>query len=91
MNDIMIGEKIEMLQMYKAYIREYEAMAKDLEYELRGELESRGVDSVEACGHKVSYKMVHSSRFDSKAFREDNPGEYGKYIVDKDYMRFEIA
>lgn len=79
-------------------IAEYKRIIEDAEDELKSlqsiaikRMEERGVAELKSDEHKASYKEVTSSRFDSKAFKDDFADIYEAYKKPSTSMRFTFA
>lgn len=48
-------------------------------------------DTIIDGAHKVTYKAVQSSRFDSNSFKKSHPDLYNQYSVVSEYKRFSIV
>ena len=84
--------------MYADLIRRLEAERDDIEAridmlkdELKDFMNSQGVSSVKAGQYKVYWTEYEMHRFDTKAFRQDNPDLYNKYEVSSKTRRFSIV
>lgn len=84
--------------MYADLIRKLEAERDDIESriemlkdELKDFMKSKGVSSVKAGQYKVYWTEFETHRFDTKAFRQENPDLYNKYEVCSKTRRFSIV
>ena len=62
-----------------------------LEADLKAQLEAWNVDEVQAGPFRVIWKMVNSSRFDSKRFKAENLNLYRLYTVQNSYRKFSVV
>lgn len=82
-----VTAKIKELKSLQALIEEAEAEAlKDQIKEAMGDGEE-----LRAGDYKVTYKIVKSSRFDSKSLKAELPEIAERYTVATEYRRFAIA
>ena len=75
----------------RAMIAELEAEAEALTDKIKSAMIERGEEVLQGDGWKASWKNVNSSRFDSKAFKADNPDLYAQYSKPTTTTRFSIA
>ena len=62
-----------------------------LEADLKAQLEAWNVDEVQAGPFRVVWKLVNSSRFDSKSFRAKYGKLYDKYTIPNSYRKFLVV
>ncbi len=62
-----------------------------LEGDLKAQLEAWNVDEVQAGPFRVVWKLVNSSRFDSKSFRAKYGKLYDKYMIPNSYRKFLVV
>ena len=62
-----------------------------LEADLKAQLEAWGVDEVKAGPFTILWKMVNSSRFDTKRFRSEYGKLYSKYMIENSYRKFIVV
>lgn len=75
----------------RAMIAELEAEAEALTDKLKGAMVERGTEAIQGDGWRATWKNVVSSRFDSKAFKADNPDLYGQYSRKTTTTRFVLS
>ena len=85
-----IIKKLDRLAELQRQIDEMSYEADEIKEQIKKELESRGEEELVAGPWKVVYKSVSSSRFDSAAFKKDNPSMYGKYLKESVSKRFHV-
>lgn len=85
-----IVKKLDRLAEIQRQIDELSYEADEIKEQMKKELESRGEEELVAGPWKVVYKSVFSSRFDSTAFKRDNPSLYGKYLKESVSKRFSV-
>ena len=62
-----------------------------LETDLKSQLEAWNVEEVQAGPFRVVWKLVNSSRFDSKSFRAKYGKLYDKYTIPNSYRKFLVV
>ena len=62
-----------------------------LEADLKAQLEAWDVEEVQAGPFRVVWKLVNSSRFDSKRFKAENGNLYSLYMIPNSYRKFSIV
>ena len=62
-----------------------------LEADLKSQLEAWNVEEVQAGPFRVVWKLVNSSRFDSKSFRAKYGKLYDKYTIPNSYRKFLVV
>jgi len=75
----------------KALADEAATAVEEVAERLKAEMEARGVEKAKAGVFEVRYQLIKGTRFDSKAFRIDEPGLFAKYSLDTENMRFMVA
>lgn len=75
----------------RAMIAELEAEAETLTDRIKSAMVDAGTEAIEGDGWKASWKNVNSNRFDSKAFRAENPELAARYMKQTITTRFLIA
>ena len=62
-----------------------------LEADLKAQLEAWDVEEVQAGPFRVVWKLVNSSRFDSKRFKAENGNLYSLYTIPNSYRKFSVV
>ena len=75
----------------RAVIAELEAEAEALTDRIKSAMVDAGTEALEGDGWKASWKNVKSNRFDSRAFRAENPELAARYMKETTTTRFLIA
>lgn len=75
----------------RAIIAELEAEAEALTDRIKSAMVDAGTEALEGDGWKASWKNVKSNRFDSRAFRAENPELAARYMKETTTTRFLIA
>lgn len=91
MSNIELNSTARDLMSVRAMIAELEAEAEALTDKLKAAMTERGEEVLQGDGWKASWKNVNSSRFDSKAFKADNPDLYQQYSKQTTTTRFTIT
>lgn len=84
----------EIMQQLAEYIRiqdETAAIIEGLKDELKSLMIETGNNVIVGVEHKASWKEIRSSRFNSKAFKADNPDMYQKYMKEIVSKRFTFS
>ena len=79
-------------------LRELKRMKEELETQIealtdgiKAYMTAENKDEISGTDWKCTWKDVQNTRFDSKAFKADNPGLYGRYSVTTTTRRFSVA
>ena len=75
----------------KAAAEEAAAAVEEVAERLKAEMEERGVEKAKAGIFEVRYQVITGFRFDSKAFKADEPILFSKYSIDTATKRFMVA
>ena len=75
----------------RARIAELKAEEDVLTDRIKSAMVAAGTETLEGDGWKASWKNVNSNRFDSKAFRAENPDLAARYMKQTVTTRFLIA
>jgi predicted phage-related endonuclease len=75
----------------KTAAEEAAAAVEEVADKLKAEMETRGVEKAKAGIFEVRYQFIKGSRFDSKAFRTDEPTLFEKYSIETETKRFMVA
>lgn len=73
---------------YRLIIEEAKNELEKLENEIKDYMTINALEELTGNEHKATFKAVTSSRFDTKAFKLDNPAIYEKYSKASESMRF---
>jgi len=91
MNPNEIEQKARRLKMLKNRRDAMDARIEQLEAELKEDLERKGLEELHAGPFTVIWKWIHSTRFDSKRCKAENPALYNLYAVSNDYRKFSVV
>lgn len=86
-----LTEVIRNIKSLGQTIKELEAQEEELKNEIKGVMESNGLDEMCIDVFTVRFKPVVTSRFDSKELKKVNPELYSKYLVESETMKFTIT
>ena len=82
---------VQQLQEWETIMDEAKQMVESLRDEIKAEMNSRGVEEMEAGTHIVRYTSVLSNRFDTTAFKKVMPDVYKAYTKQVTSRRFSIT
>ena len=83
--------KIYELRELRRMADEISAEIETLQDAIKAHMDDSGVDTIAGTDYKVTYKSVTTSRFDSAAFRKDNPEIASAYMKTTTTRRFTVA
>lgn len=83
-----IAAKVKLLKEYKRMIEEAEAEVKAIEDIIKAEMGDS--ETMIAGEYKIRYTKVASNRFDTSAFKKDQPDLYAQYTKQSESLRFSI-
>ena len=86
-----LEKTIAELQSLEALRKELDEEIKKLENEIKSELISRNVDTLEVGKYIVRFTAVLSQRFDTTTFKKKLPELYGAYLKQVESRRFTIS
>lgn len=91
MSSIEIIGKIEALKEYEALAAEAAAEIEALKDAIKREMDSRGVEELEAGQYIARFTTVLSNRFDTTCFKREHAEMYKQYTKQTTSRRFSIA
>lgn len=91
MSSTEIITRIEQLKEWEALAAEAAAEIEALKDSIKKEMDSRGVEEIQAGQYIARFTTVLSSRFDSTAFKRDHGDVYKLYTKQTTSRRFSIA
>ena len=86
-----VETKAKRLKLLKNKQEALQAEIDQLETDLKADLENRGVEELRAGPFTVIWKMMHSTRFDSKRCKAENPQLYNMYTISSSYRKFSVV
>ena len=91
MSNKEIENKAKRLKVLKNRQESIQQEIDQLEADLKAQMEAQKVDEMQAGPFRVIWKMVNSSRFDSKRFKAENGNLYSMYLVPNSYRKFSVV
>lgn len=91
MTNRMVNNRIQKLFDLESKKRELESMIESLKLELKGDLEEKGIDSLDTGKFIVRWTPVSSMKLDTARFKEDHSELFEKYSVESNYKRFSYS
>lgn len=83
-----LDSKVNSLRELQSEIERLTAEAEAIKDEIKGEMVNRGEETLTGNGWKASWKIIESTRFDSKALKAADPATYALYTVSTRTSRF---
>lgn len=91
MSSIEIISKIETLKEWEAILEDAKAEVENLKDIIKKEMDSRGVEELEAGQYIARFTTVVSNRLDTTALKRENAALYQRYLKQSTSRRFSIA
>lgn len=91
MSTTEISTKIQALKEWEALAAEAAAEIESLKDEIKKEMESRGVEELEAGQYIARFTTVLSNRFDTTTFKREHGAMYQQYTKQTTSRRFSIS
>lgn len=91
MSSVEIISKIEALKSWEAILEEAKAEVESLKDTIKKEMDSRGVEELEAGQYIARFTTVVSNRLDTTALKRENAALYQRYLKQSTSRRFSIA
>ena len=91
MSSIEIVSKIEALKEWEAILEEAKAEMESLKDIIKKEMDSRGVEELEAGQFISRFTTVVSRRLDTTALKREHAALYQRYLQQSTSRRFSIA
>ena len=91
MTTIEMTNKVKTIKELEALIAEAQQEAEAIKDEIKAEMTAQGVDEIAVDIFKVRYKVVTSSRFDSKSFKSKYADLFNEYSKTTESRRFSIS
>ena len=91
MTTIEMANKVKTIKELEALIAEAQQEAEAIKDEIKAEMTAQGVDEIAVDIFKVRYKVVTSSRFDSKSFKSKYADLFNEYSKTTESRRFSIS
>ena len=91
MTTIEMTNKVKTIKELEALIAEAQQEAEAIKDEIKAEMTAQGVEEIVVDIFKVRYKVVTSSRFDSKSFKSKYADLFNEYSKTTESRRFSIS
>ena len=91
MSAMEMVRKVEQVKELEALIREAEAEVEKLKEEIKAEMTKQSKEEIVVGRYVVRWTAVSTDRFDSTAFKRNNPDIYKMYIKNTISRRFSIT
>ena len=91
MSSIEIVSKIEALKEWETILEEAKAEVESIKDTIMKEMDSRGVEELEAGQFIARFTTVVSNRLDTTALKRENAALYQRYLKQSTSRRFSIA
>lgn len=91
MSSIEIVSKIEALKEWETILEEAKAEVESIKDSIKKEMDSRGVEELEAGQFIARFTTVVSNRLDTTALKRENAALYQRYLKQSTSRRFSIA
>lgn len=83
-----LDSKVSTLRELQSTIEQLQAEAEAIRDSIKAEMVAQGTEVLTGNGWKASWKVVESSRFDSKALKAADPATYALYTISTRTSRF---
>lgn len=91
MSSIEIISKIEALKEWETILEEAKAEVESIKDSIKKEMDSQGVEELEAGQFIARFTTVVSNRLDTTALKRENAALYQRYLKQSTSRRFSIA
>lgn len=91
MGDRALENRIRRIKELEAQKKELEAEISGLKDEIRRDMAEKQLEEHRTKNFVIRFKEIISRRFDSKAFKQDNPELYQQYLAVGSSMRLTIS
>lgn len=91
MSTIEIASKVAELRELKRLAEDLNAEIEAIQDSIKDHMAANEVDEITGTDYKVTWKLVKSRRFDSKAFKATHSQLYDQYCSETATRRFTIA
>lgn len=86
-----LSSKIKELRELRRMADELSAEIETITDSIKNEMSAREVDELTGSDYKITWKLVNSRRFDSKAFKASHGDLYEQYLTETATRRFTVA
>ncbi len=91
MGERAIENRIKKLKALEEQKKELEAQISDLQEEIKKDMETKGIEEMQAGIFIIRFTSLLSSRFDTKSFKEQCGDLYDQYVKQVASRRFTIS
>ena len=91
MTEKKIENRIKKIKELEAQIAELEQQADMIRYELKEDMEEKGIDELTTKNFVIRWKEVITNRLDGKALKAALPEIYNQYVKPSTSRRFTIV
>ncbi|MBR6185470.1 MAG: hypothetical protein IKQ41_04335 [Clostridia bacterium] len=85
-----LDSRVTTLRELQSEIERLTAEVEAIKDTIKAEMVNRGEETLTGNGWKASWKVVESSRFDSKALKAADPATYALYTISTRTSRFTV-
>lgn len=83
-----LDNQVKTLREIQSQIEALQAEAEAIKDSIKAEMVNRGEETLTGDGWKASWKVIESSRFDSKALKAADPATFARFTVATRTSRF---
>ena len=83
--------RIKKIMELQAEVKEIQQEIESIQDELKLDMIQKDVDEIEAGDFTVRYKLIKSSRLDSKELKKELPDVFAKFTKETESKRFTIS
>ena len=91
MTERMVINRAKKLQELEQQKADLEKQIDKLKDQIKQDMEQKGLEEMAVGAFLIRWKMVLTSRFDSKAFQKEHSALYDQYVRQTSRRRFTIA
>lgn len=88
MSTMELDSKVNALRELQSTIDQLQAEAEAIKDAIKAEMVDRGQETLQGTDWKASWKVVESTRFDSKALKAADPATYARFTIATRTSRF---
>lgn len=87
----MVINRVKKMQELEQQKADMEKQIDELKDQIKQDMEQKGLEEMAAGAFLIRWRMVLTSRFDSKAFQKEHSALYDQYVKQTSSRRFTIA
>lgn len=91
MTERMVINRVKKMQELEQQKADMEKQIDELKDQIKQDMEQKGLEEMAAGAFLIRWRMVLTSRFDSKAFQKEHNALYDQYVKQTSSRRFTIA